>query len=373
MRRSSDDFNEEVRSHLAHEADQLEAEGLSAADASAVARRRFGNATQVKEDYYFSGRRRLVDSLQADVRFGLRSVYRARWMTLVAMCVLAIGLGATVTIYSAIAGVVLRPLPFTRPGELVAVGMSSAAQSSLRMGVSVADFVDWQRMTSAFSDMAASRPWGYELDGGAEPERVTGARVTANLFSLLGVRTIRGRTFLQGDDQPGANPVVVLSDSVWRRVFGADEQIVGKAVHLNGTAYTVVGIVDAGAMYPRASLWVPFVFAPYELTQRGDRPLSVVGRLKPGTTLTRARAELDAVVHVLASRYPDADAGWNAFVTPLHEMLIGNSRQTLVLLFVATCSLLIVACFNLANGLVAQMMTRRAELTIVSKSGSSAL
>ena len=325
----------------------------------------------MKEDSYFSGRRQLVDSLRADVRFGLRSVYRAPWMTFVAICVLAIGLGATVTMYSAIAGVVLRPLPFTRPAELVEVGVSSAAQSSLRMGASVADFTDWQRMTNAFSDMAAFRRWGYELDGGAEPERVTGARVTANLFSLLGVRTIRGRTFVEGEDQPAANPVVVLSDSVWRRVYGADDQIVGKTVRLNGTAYTVVGIVDAGAMYPRASLWVPFVFAPYELTQRGDRPLSVVGRLKPGTTLTHARAELEGVVRVLASRYPDADAGWNPVVTPLHEILIGNSRQTLMLLFIATCSLLIVACFNLANGLVAQLMTRRGELTIRAAVGAS--
>jgi putative ABC transport system permease protein len=325
----------------------------------------------VKEDSYFSGRRQLVDSLRADVRFGLRSVYRAPWMTLVAICVLAIGLGATVTMYSAIAGVVLRPLPFTQPAELVEVGVSSAAQSSLRMGASVADFADWQRMTNAFSDMAAFRPWGYELDGGAEPERVTGARVTANLFSLLGVRTIRGRTFIQGEDQPGANPVVVLSDSVWRRVYGADNRVVGKTIRLNGAAYTVIGVVDAGAMYPRASLWVPFVFAPYELAQRGDRPLSVVGRLKPGTTLRRARAELDGVVRVLASRYPDADAGWNAVVTPLHEMLIGNSRQTLMLLFIATCSLLIVACFNLANGLVAQLMTRRGELTIRAAIGAS--
>jgi putative ABC transport system permease protein len=147
---------------------------------------------------------------------------------------------------------------------LVEVGVSSAAQSSLRMGASVADFADWQRMTNAFSDMAAFRRWGYELDGGAEPERVTGARVTANLFSLLGVRTIRGRTFVQGEDQPAANPVVVLSDSVWRRVYGADDQIVGKTVRLNGTAYTVSA----------SSMLAPCIRAPHSGCRLSSRRMS---------------------------------------------------------------------------------------------------
>ena len=305
-----------------------------------------------------------MHDLWQDVRYGVRVLGRARGFTAVVVLILGIGIGASTILFTAINGVLLRPLPYVAPDRLVALRESNAAQPAERASVSAPNFVDWSAQTRAMEGLAAFRSWGFVLTGADEPERVVGARVSDNLFSLLGVRPLRGRTLVPGDARPGSHRVVLLSEGLWRRRFGADPGLVGQAVTLDGEPYTVVGILRGDFDLPTASLWVPLVFAPYELEQRGNRALSVVGRMKPGVDLHDAREEMNAVARTLGQWYPEADAGWSVTITPLQRDLVGPARTPLLLLFGATCALLLVTCANLANLLLVRNAARRPELAL---------
>ena len=371
MRRSPDDFREEIEAHLELEADELRRTGMDATEAAFAARRQFGNVTQVQEQRYESTHRRWLHELREDARYGARVLRRSPVVSAIAVIVLAIGIGAPTALYSAIENVVLRPLPFANPDRLAVVAVVGARQSSIRSGASVPDFIDWRARTATFAGLGAYRPWGYEIETDAEPERVTGARVTANLFSLLGVASAYGRVFRSDEDEAGREHVVVLSDTLWRRRYHGDRNMLGNSIQLNGTSYTVIGIVPAGAMLPDAALWVPFVFAPYEREQRGDRSLSVIGRLASGASVAAAQSDMRSIMRDLALEYPDADGGWEMRVVPLQQDLIGNARRSLYLLLGATLSLLFVAWANLSNVMLARGVARRREMALRSALGAS--
>jgi hypothetical protein len=197
-----------------------------------------------------------------DVRYAMRVLRRARGLSLATVVILAIGIGASTTIFSAMNGVLLRRLPYPEADRLVVAWESHRAESARRYGVSAVAFVALREQTGTFGGVAAYRPWGYELGGDGEPERLSGARVSTNLFALLGVPTLIGRPFWPGEDVPGAEQIVLLSEELWRRRFGADPSLIGTRLELNGQAYTVVGIVPAGFMLPQADVWTPLVFAP---------------------------------------------------------------------------------------------------------------
>ncbi|HSJ15518.1 MAG TPA: ABC transporter permease [Longimicrobiales bacterium] len=298
-----------------------------------------------------------------DVRYAWRTLMRARGFTIVAVTILGIGLGASITIFSVLNGVLLRPLPYSDPDRLVAAWEVNRAELEVRSGVSAALFEVMRAQEGVFSGVAAWRAWGYELGGTAEPERLQGARVSANLFELLGVRALAGRTFGVGDDAPGAPPVALLGEELWRRRFGGDSAMIGRDLELNGQLHTVVGIIPAGHMLPAAEVWVPLILAQYELDQRGNRSLSVVARLAEGVEVAAARAAVDAAVTRVTEDFP-AHAGWNVAVEELHHVLSAGTRGPLLALFSATCLLLLAACGNLASLLLARSAARRREIAL---------
>ena len=306
----------------------------------------------------------LAHNLSHDVRYGVRTLSRARGFTVVAVTLLALGIGATAAIFSAVDGVLLRPLPYRDPDQLVAVTESNAGQRVEHTGLSAAAFVELKTLSGTLAAIAAYRPWGYALGGMAEPERVLGARVSANLFSTLGVEPLRGRAFLLEEAQLGGEHVVLLGEAIWRRRYGGDPTVVGRTVRLDGQPYTVVGIMPSEHALPDAALWVPLAFAPYELDQRGSRTLSVVARLRPGIGLDAARADMRRVSHALARQHPESDAGWSLAVGSLHEELVGDTRTSLVILFAATAAVLVIACANLGILVLARSRARRREIAV---------
>lgn len=317
------------------------------------------------------GRTRWLDNLRTDLGYGVRSLRRSAGLSSVMVAILTLGLGATLTMYVTLRDVVLRPLDFTRPDELLSLGVASSRDHTVTAGLSAAEFQEWRAQSRSLASLAAYRMWGFELDGASEPERVVGARVSANLFSMLGVQPLRGRVFAPNEDQAGAPPVAVLSDSLWHAAFAGDTALVGRTVSLNGAPYTVIGVVGARAMQPRAALWVPYTFAPYELAQRGDRSVSVIARRDANASLERVRADLSRVMRDEATRFPDTALGWEPTVQPLRDAVLGSSTEALTILFVATCVLLLVSCVNTMNALLVRLVTRRRELAIRSAVGAS--
>jgi putative ABC transport system permease protein len=299
-----------------------------------------------------------------ELRHAVRAVLRARGLTAATVILLGVGVGASTTIFSAINGVVRRPLPYPDPDRLVTLRESNLRQNMPRAGVSPPNFVDWKALDRAFEGLAAYRPWGYVITSEGEPERVIGARVSANLFALLGVSALHGRTFLPDEDRAGHDNGVVISEEFWRRRFGSDMGAVGTSLRLDGKTYTVIGIVPAGFQLPAADVWVPLVFEPYAMAQRGARALSVIARLKPGVGIATAREDIQAVARALEQTHPESNGGWSVIVTPLHQDIVGSARTPLLLLFASTGALLLIACANLATLMLARSAARRREIAV---------
>ena len=311
----------------------------------------------------------MTDLLQ-DVRYGLRVLRRARGFTVLAVLVLGAGIAASTVIFSALNRVLLRPLPYADPDRLVAIWESNADQREARAGTSAPTLTEWRRSNRTFEGLAAYRPWGYELLNTGEPERLQGARVSANLFSLLRVAALHGRTFVSGEDLPGAPPVALVSEELWRRRFGADPGLLNSRLELNGQMHSVVGIVPAGFVLPRADVWVPLIFAPYEMEQRGNRALTIIGRRKVGRSLADARSDLHAIAVDMQRRFPAAHAGWDVRLTSLHDDIAGASRTPLLVLFSATSVVLLAACANIAILVLARSTARRREIAVRASLGA---
>jgi len=299
-----------------------------------------------------------------ELRYAIRAVLRARGLTAATVLLLGLGVGASTTIFSAINGVVRRPLPYLDPDRLVTLRESNLRQNMPRAAVSAPNFVDWRSLDRVFEGLAAYRPWGYVITGEGEAERVIGARVSANLFALLGVGAVQGRTFLPDEDRAGHDGGVLISEEFWQRRFGSDTGAVGTSLRLDGKTYTVIGVVRAGFQLPAADVWVPLVFEPFAMAQRGTRSLSVVARLKPGVDIATAGADVQALARALEQAHPDSNAGWSVAVTPLHQDIVGSARTPLLLLFAATGALLLIACANLATLMLARSAARRREIAV---------
>jgi predicted permease len=370
-RRSQSDFSEELRAHLALETDRLREEGLSEEEASAMARRNLGNITKVEERYYESHRWIWLDYLWQDLRYGLRQLRRNPGFAAVAIVTLALGIGANSAIFSVVYGVLLSPLPYHQPGRLVVIYESTNAfnQSS----VSYLNFLDWQRDSHSFQQMAAQN-WediGYTGPGG--PKYLEAQDVSANFFSLLGVRPILGRAFLSQEDQAGGAHSVVLSFHAWRNLFNGRPGALGKTVMLTGEAFTVVGVLPAGFRFRGgADVYLPIGQRDViELNDRRSSPgINVVARLKPGVTLAQARADMNAVAQHLAEAYPEADKGVGAKIVPLKQDRLGDVGHTLFLLLGAVGFVLLVACANVASLLLARSASRKREFAVRSALGA---
>ncbi|MFZ0917853.1 MAG: ABC transporter permease, partial [Candidatus Udaeobacter sp.] len=301
--------------------------------------------------------------LQQDLRYGLRTLAKNPAFTSIAIIALALGIGANSAIFSVVDAVLLRPLPFKQPEQLVMLWENAAHLGFPKNTPSPANFLDWQKQASAFSGMAAMDERSFNLTGVGEPERLDGRRVSANLFELLGVPALLGRTFVPDDDRPGTH-VVLLSYSLWQRRFGSDPGIIGRALALNGESYTVIGIMPRFVQLPgfanrNDQLWVPIAFPAEESAQRGNHFLEVIARMKPGITLKQAQAEMDTIAARLAQQYPAYNTRIGAVVVPLHEQVVGDIKPALLILLGAVGFVLLIACADVANLLLARAAVRQ--------------
>ncbi len=308
-----------------------------------------------------------MQTLLQDLRYGLRMLAKNLGFTAVVTLTLALGIGANTAIFSVVNAVLLRPLPFKDPDRIVRVWATNPKIDSQRALPSPADFLDWRDRSHAFDQISAWRTWFYSLTGSGQPEQVWGVRTSANFFQLLGVKAALGRTFLSGEERRGRDQVVVLSHGIWERRFGADRDLIGRVIDISDKPFTVVGVLPPdfnlfGSTRP-LDLWMPFVFERDDL-RRDDHSIIVFARLKPGVTLNEARAEMTTIARQLEVEYPKTNRGWGANVETMHESLVAELRPALRILLVAVGFVLLIACANVANLLLARGTARQKEVAI---------
>src|SRR3954471_9824969 len=322
-----------------------------------------------------------MNNLLQDLRYGARAIRKSPGFALAAILVLALGIGANTAIFSVVNAVLLRPLPFKDPGRLMQiwhVPPQSSFPGLTRFSVSPANYLDWQAENHVFQQMSIYGFGTFNLTGHGEPQSLIARRVSHEFFSVLQAEPMLGRTFNPEEDQPGHNYVVVLNESLWRSQFNADPGIVGQKITLDGAAYTVIGVMPSKYQFPITSdpadapkLWTPLAMTAQQRTVRGNHNMGVIGRLRAGVELKQAQAEMDTISRRLEQQYPADDRGWGAAVVPLSEDLVGDVRPALLVLLGAVAFVLLIACANVANLVLARTVSRQKEIAIRSALGAT--
>ena len=308
-----------------------------------------------------------MESITKDIQFALRGLLKRPAFTAIAVVTLALGIGVNTAIFSVVNAVMLRPLPYENPGQLVRLWSDRSGQRTDQMEFSPAEVTDFRDQLTTFEDVGLfDLGLSANVTGGTQPERVNGSEATPGLFNVLRVKPLLGRTFSPDEVDVKQSKVVLFGESLWRRRFGADPNLVGRMVQLDGESYTVIGVLPESFKFPeKAELWLPFSFTSEDW--KNDRQhyyISAVGRLKQGVTVAQAKADLEAIVKRLSPTFSAARKKWGITVIPMHEQVVGKIAATLWILFGAVALVLLIACVNVANLLLTRTADRQKELAI---------
>jgi putative ABC transport system permease protein len=372
-RRFERDLEEEIRSHLEMQIEENVRQGMAPEDARQAASRKFGGVVQVKEAYRDRLSLAAVETAFQDLRYGLRMLRRNPGFTFVAVLTLALGIGANTAIFSVVNAVLLRSLPYREPDRLVMLSYYRAREGARFATGSW--YLDWRDQAKAFEQIASYRFGTADLTGSGEPERLSAAFISSNLFATLGVDPALGRAFTSEEDTYGGPLAVILSEGLWRRRFGGDPQVIGRAITLEGESRTVVGVMpDEFRFHGETELWLPFALNVTAHRQVGTFRMNVIARLKPGVTPEAARADLSAILdqqrQALPNRYSDLQV---SRVIGLSESLVGNVRLALLVIFGVVAFVLLIACANVANLQLARSAARQKEMAIRAAVGAGRL
>ena len=310
-----------------------------------------------------------MDTIRQDIRYAFRRLIKSPAFTLVALLTLALGIGANTAIFSVVNAVLLQPLPYPDSHEIVGVYHLSDGRRAVMSGP---NFTDVKALNTTLEEVAAYTRTRTILTGRGEPVRLDGSGISASLFDMLGVQAAHGRTFRAEENQPGGTRVAILSHSLWQQRFGGDAAIVGKPLTLDGVTHEIVGVMPEGFSFPAdRQIWTPLEYtADFTTEQRGAWYLQVVGRLKPGVTVEQARAEVETIGRRLAAQYPDANEGVDFTAVSLHEAMVGSLRSAFWVLLGAVGFVLLIACVNVANLLLARAASRESEIAVRSALGA---